>query len=56
MVTAVDTNILSSLLSGAEADAKRAQAALTEAAKGELLICPIVYAELRAAPRALKMR
>lgn len=52
MVTAVDTNVLSALLSGGEAESERAGEALSAAADaGTLIACPIVYAELRAAPQ-----
>lgn len=52
MVTAVDTNVLSALLSGTSEDSTRAQEALKAAADlGSLYISPVVYAELRAAPR-----
>ncbi|HNQ99910.1 MAG TPA: type II toxin-antitoxin system VapC family toxin [Trueperaceae bacterium] len=52
MVTAVDTNVLSALLIGGPEESAAARDVLTAAARsGELVISPIVYAELRAAPR-----
>jgi hypothetical protein len=52
VVSALDTNVLSALLSGKEKDTLKAQKLLSQAAKeGDLLISPIVYAELRAAPQ-----
>jgi predicted nucleic acid-binding protein len=52
VVTAIDTNVLSALLMGTEAESTRALELLRRAAaEGELVISPIVYAELRAAPR-----
>jgi predicted nucleic acid-binding protein len=50
--TAIDTNILSALWSG-EATAAAVKNLLDEAAeRGGLVICPVVYAELRGSPRA----
>jgi hypothetical protein len=50
--TAIDTNILSALWSGEEA-AETVRKLLNAAAeRGGLVICPLVYAELRGAPRA----
>ncbi len=50
--TALDTNVLVTLLrADLEADVRRAQYALEEAsALGEILVSPVVYAELLAAP------
>ena len=52
VATALDTNVVVTLLSAdTEADVQRAQYALEEAsARGELLISPVVYSELLAAP------
>ena len=52
VATALDTNVLVTLLSAdAAADVRRAQRALEEAsALGDLLISPVVYSELLAAP------
>jgi len=48
--TAIDTNILSALWSG-ELTAKSVKLSLDQAAeRGGLVICPVVYAELRAIP------
>ena len=48
--TAIDTNILSALWSG-ELTAKSVKLSLDQAAeRGGLVICPVVYAELRAFP------
>ena len=50
--TAIDTNILSALWSGEES-VERVTAALNAAGdRGGLVICPLVYAELRGSPRA----
>ena len=52
MVTALDTNVLSALLSGTAEEALTAQTKLREALEqSSLLISPVVYAELRAAPK-----
>lgn len=52
MVTAVDTNVLSALLQGAPGESALARDVLSEASRaGELVVSPIVYAELRAAPK-----
>lgn len=52
MRTAIDTNILSALWSS-EATALAVKDLLEEAAeRGGLVICPVVYAELRGYPRA----
>lgn len=52
MRTAIDTNILSALWSG-EDSAEEVKAALNLAGElGGLVICPLVYAELRGSPRA----
>ena len=49
MRTAVDTNVLLDLLAGDEAAIGAARSALAGAlAKGSLVICPVVYAELAA--------
>ena len=52
VATALDTNVLVTLLSADdEADAQQAQHALEEAStRGDLLISPVVYSELLAAP------
>jgi predicted nucleic acid-binding protein len=50
--TAIDTNIVSALWAG-ETTAGTVKKMLDEAAeRGGLVICPVVYAELRAFPRA----
>ncbi len=52
MRTAVDTNVLSAILSG-ESPASKCKTDLFEAQRrGELVICALVYAELCAYPRA----
>ena len=52
MVSALDTNVLSALLLGNEKESQKAQKLLSQVAKeGSLLISPLVYAELRAAPQ-----
>jgi predicted nucleic acid-binding protein len=53
VVTAVDTNVLVTLLrADAEQDVRAAQSALEAAsALGDIVISPVVYAELLAAPR-----
>ena len=52
MRTAIDTNILSALWAG-EATATAVKSLLDAAAeRGGLVICPVVYVELRASPRA----
>jgi len=49
MRTAVDTNVLLDLLAGDEAAIGAARSALVGAlARGSLVICPVVYAELAA--------
>lgn len=52
VATALDTNVLVTLLQAdSEADVRRAQTALEEAsARGEVLVSPVVHAELLAAP------
>lgn len=52
VATALDTNVLITLLNAdAQADVRRAQTALEEAsARGEVLVSPVVHAELLAAP------
>ena len=51
MTSAVDTNIIVALLAGTEAETEAAQRALSEAAaRGGVLICGAVYAELLATP------
>jgi predicted nucleic acid-binding protein len=51
-VTSIDTNVISALLEGEVASAALAEnALLTAAARGQLLICAPVYAELIAKPK-----
>lgn len=51
MTSAVDTNVLIALLAGTGAETEAAQRALSEAAaRGAVLICGAVYAELLATP------
>jgi hypothetical protein len=51
MITALDTNILVSLWDRTEDLSLRAQEALEESqSRGRIVLCPIVYAELIAAP------
>jgi hypothetical protein len=50
--TAIDTNILSSLWSGEESADSVRKLLNAAAERGGLVICPLVYAELRGAPRA----
>lgn len=50
-MTAIDTNVFVGLLAGTQDEAEVAQRALEEAAaRGSLLLCPAVYAELQAMP------
>lgn len=52
VTTAIDTNVLVNLWSGAGAGAVAAQQSLEQAAsRGTLVIAPVVYAELVAAPQ-----
>jgi predicted nucleic acid-binding protein len=50
--TAIDTNILSALLTGEPNAGQIGQLLDMAADRGGLVICPIVYVELRAAPAA----
>ncbi len=51
-MTSIDTNIISALLEGEEGLAELAESALlSAAARGQLLICAPVYAELIAKPK-----
>lgn len=50
--TAIDTNILSALWSGEESIDRITRALNTAADCGSLVICPLVYAELRGSPKA----
>lgn len=52
MRTAIDTNILSALWTGEANSGKVKQLLNTAAERGGLVICPIVYVELRAVPGA----
>ena len=52
MRTAIDTNILSALWSGEETAEKIRNLLNAASERGGLVICPLVYAELRAFPRA----
>jgi hypothetical protein len=52
VVTAVDTNVLSTLLFGKQSELEEVKSLLKQCHKeGEVVICPIVFAELVAAPR-----
>lgn len=52
MVTAVDTNVLSTLLFGKQSELEETKSLLKQCHKeGEVVICPIVFAELVAAPK-----
>lgn len=51
MSVAVDTNVIITLIAGADDDARAAERALSQAShRGSLFICPIVYSELYAHP------
>jgi predicted nucleic acid-binding protein len=51
--TAIDTNILSALLTGEVNAAEIGQLLDTAGDRGGLVVCPIVYVELRAVPGAV---
>jgi len=51
--TAIDTNILSALLTGEGNATEIGQLLDTAGERGGLVVCPIVYAELRAVPGAV---
>ena len=52
MRTAIDTNILSALLTGEPNAGQIGQSLDTAGGRGGLVVCPIVYVELRAVPGA----
>jgi hypothetical protein len=52
VVTALDTNVLSVLLRGTPQESKRANLALQKVSQTDLVIAPVVFAELTAIPGA----
>jgi predicted nucleic acid-binding protein len=52
VVTALDTNVLSALLRGTPQESKQANLALQKVSQGDLVIAPVVFAELTAIPGA----